>query len=388
MPIMRASAMTRLARLLRLGGTGQRDRSRAQTRLDRARAAAVSWKARAAELIARGEEQNARLAELQQLTLDLRARIASGRRETPSVDLARSIFAHRLRTLPARARIPPAPDRERRFADVSPTYRTAVDAGPATRSLATPIAVDGITWWVPPRTGTERLPFRGILQTREVASGGIMLDLGANIGRMAIPRVVFGDVAVAYCAEPDPLNFACLAATVIENGLRGLVLPDQTAIGDHNGTVRLLREGSSGNFHVLTGDAGFSVSRDVVDVPCCTLDTWVDRLGIDLDAVTFIKVDVEGFERRVVAGADRVLSHPHIAWQMEIKPAGLRGAGDEPAALYDDLQRRFTHFTDLNRHAHGPRVRPIAELAAALAYIEPVGKTDVVLFSADVPRSG
>jgi FkbM family methyltransferase len=207
-----------------------------------------------------------------------------------------------------------------------------------------------------------------------------MLDLGANIGRMAIPRVVLGDVTAAYCAEPDPLNFACLVRTVVDNGLQGLVLPDQTAIGDRNGTVSLLREGASGNFRVVTDSA--SAKENIVDVPCCTLDDWVERLGIDLDAVTFIKVDVEGFERRVVSGAARVLASRHIAWQMEIKPKGLRGAGDEPAGLYADLQRPFTHFIDLNRRAAGARIRAITELGDALAYIEPDGKTDVLLFSA------
>ena len=33
-----------------------------------------------------------------------------------------------------------------------------------------------------------------------------MLDLGANVGRMSVPRVVLGDAMVAYCAEPDPVS--------------------------------------------------------------------------------------------------------------------------------------------------------------------------------------
>ena len=228
-----------------------------------------------------------------------------------------------------------------------------------------------------------RLPFRGILQTRDLTSGGIMLDIGANIGRMVIPRVILGDVSAAYCAEPDPVTFACLARNVVDNGLRGLVLPDQTAIGDRNGTVRLLRTGSPGNFHVV---AESPASADVVEVPCCTLDTWIERLQIDLDAVTFVKVDVEGFEGRVIAGAERVLHCPHITWQVEIKPAGLRAAGHEPDELWRHLQDRFTHFIDLNRRAAGPRVRSVADLPDAMRYIEPDRKTDILLFSASGGR--
>ena len=66
---------------------------------------------------------------------------------------------------------------------------------------------------------------------------------------------------------------------------------------------------------------------------------------------------------------------------MEIKPAGLTAAGDDPEDLYAELGRRFTHFMDLNRRAIGPPVRPAAELSAALRYLLPSGKTDIVLFS-------
>ena len=386
--------MTPIARLLRLVRRGDSPADQdAAAKLARARASAEKWKARADETAAHREQSDGRAAAMHQELRDARARADSLYRETPSVSLLRSTFAHRLRTLRARTDAAQSSRRETAFVRVAPGYAAALDAGTdGARSAADPVTVDGMTWWVPPGTGDQRLPYRTILQTREVSSGGIMLDLGANIGRMAIPRVVLGDVTAAYCAEPDPVNFACLARTVVDNGLRGLVLPEQTAIGDRTGTVRLLREGSSGNFRVVPAggapqDGAGRTKSTVVDVPCCTLDDWVERLGIDLEAVTFVKVDVEGFERRVVAGATRVLACRHIAWQMEIKPAGLRGAGDEPEALFADLQRTFTHFIDVNRHAVGKRTRPVSELREALAYVEPDGKTDVLLFTLSEPRA-
>jgi FkbM family methyltransferase len=177
---------------------------------------------------------------------------------------------------------------------------------------------------------------------------------------------------------------------VVDNGLQGLVLPDCTAIGDRDGTVRLLRAGAPGRFRVidsgppegrLVGRGEAVEGNAVLDVPCSTLDRWVTRLGIDLDAVTFVKVDVEGYERRVVAGASRVLGCRHIAWQIEIKPEGLRAAGDDPEELYRELQRAFTHFIDLNRRAAGPRTRAASDLPSALRYLDRTGKTDVLLFN-------
>ena len=98
--------------------------------------------------------------------------------------------------------------------------------------------------------------------------------------------------------------------------------------------------------------------------------------------VTFIKVDIEGFERRLMLGAERVLGLPQIAWQFEVKPSGLRAVGDDPAEFYRDLHRACTHFIDLNRRAVGGRVRPITDLPEALRYIEPDQKTDILLFTA------
>ena len=356
--------------------------------LAEARTDADAWKSKAAHKTASLDDLAARLKAIEGELEDLRARASIFRREAPSPAILRQSFAQRWHTFRARASAPQPVEREQRLMAASAAYREALETGAAGLGAETHrMSLEGLTWWVPVQDSVlgsgdewlekQRFPYHGILQTRELAVGGIMLDLGANIGRMAIPRVILGDVTAVYCAEPDPVSYRCLASNVIDNGLRGFVMPDQTAIGDTNGTVVLRRAGATGGFHVVPGA---TVSASMVEVPSTTLDAWVDRLGIDLDAVTFIKVDVEGYERRLVRGATRVLTKRHIVWQMEIKPAGLRAAGDEPSALYADLAGAFTHFIDLNRRAAGARVRPIAELAEALAYIEPRDKTDILLF--------
>ncbi len=377
-------ALMRVVRLLQRwrGSAARVDDGRG---LSRARAGAIKWKDRATALSGRARQTAAEMTELRGQLEAAHDRAATLHREVPSVALVQQTFTYRAKTLAARVALPASAQREAHLLARSDAYRRVV-GGELPRGPIHRMEAHGLTWWLPgrgARTHTPeemRLPFRTILQTREVATGGIMLDLGANVGRMAIPRLILGDVTAAYCAEPDPVTFACLARNVIDNGLRGLVLPDQTAIGDRDGTVPLLRAGASGNFRVLPA-ASANQGQRTVEVPCCRLDTWVDRLEVDLAAVTFIKVDVEGFERRVLAGAARVLACRHIAWQMEIKPAGLRDAGDDASALYADLQQWFTHFIDLNRQATGKRIRTIAELAAALQYIAPDRKTDVLLFS-------
>jgi hypothetical protein len=107
----------------------------------------------------------------------------------------------------------------------------------------------------------------------------------------------------------------------------------------------------------------------------------VERHQIDLDTVTFVKVDVEGYEQRVLDGASRVLACTHIAWQLEVWPSRLAAARGGATPLADMLARHFTHFMDLRRTIAGSRVRPIQEFRAMADELEREdGKTDIVVF--------
>jgi FkbM family methyltransferase len=282
--------------------------------------------------------------------------------------------------------------REQQFAALSVSYARAIEAPDAFAANIRVMTLDSLTWSVPllapddPDSVARYLkhqdfPYRAITQTREPAIGGAMIDIGANIGRMSIPRVLLGDATVAYCLEPDPLNYACLVRNIRDNGLAGLVLPDQTAIGARSGVVRLERAKSPGGHRVLAD--GATTKRETVEVPISTLDAWVERAGINLDDVRFVKLDVQGGEVDVLAGASRVLACPHIAWQIEVDAERLTKAGLGVDDLFRILRRHFTHFVDLNRLASGNRLRVVAELAEALAYVLEAGAggTDVLLFT-------
>jgi FkbM family methyltransferase len=307
-----------------------------------------------------------------------------------SPDIVRDLLPMRVRTLAARASLSDATARETRFAAVSDAYREALAAADAPVDELVRTDLQGLAWWVPvPRSvkgatrerivAKQRFPYRNITQTREFAIGPVMLDIGANVGRMSIPRVTLGDIAHAYCAEPDPLNYAALVRNIADNGLRGLVLPDRVAIGSSTGIARLRHAKFSGGHHLeRSGDLD-----GTVEVMCWRLDDWCERLKVDLDLVAYVKVDTQGWELDVLRGAPVVLSRRHIAWQLEVSPAALAQAGASLIQLYDICEARFSHFVDLSRHAEGPRARRTNELRQALAYLDrPEGKTDIILFNA------
>jgi FkbM family methyltransferase len=325
-------------------------------------------------------------------------------RRVLNTHVLRQIFDLRAQTLRARAAIPPPEQREAILREISPAYVAAVEQGlTAWGECAHRMRNRNLNWWMPvvrPRPNgpsaewiaKQRFPYRALTQTRELAVGGIMLDIGANIGRMSISRIVLGDVVAAYCAEPDPLNYACLVGNIVDNDLNGLLMPDQLAIADRDGAMVLRRADVSGGHRVLAGDADVPIATSetsrtkskggqFVEVPCLTLDSWLARLRVDPDAVTFVKVDVQGFEMRVLQGAFSLLARRHVAWQLEVDPALLAKAGTSLADMCTKVQQHFTHFIDMNGAMTGPRHRTIDELPEALAYIAGTrDKTDVLFY--------
>src|SRR5262249_20881715 len=223
----------------------------------------------------------------------LRRRLDARRQRARAMQPDQTVLEHILPLLPPA--LPPANHdgrdaRESAFAARSTSYRDSLAdtdrmPGPAER-----VVVAGLTWWVPVevdategiarRLGVRRrLPLAEILETRELAQGRAMIDIGANVGTTSIPRALLGDFNRVYAIEPDPLNYACLVRNIVSNSVRGLVLPDRVAIGDANGemTMRVRRSGT----HHLVARAEHVSEGERRVVPCLTLDTWVDRIGID-----------------------------------------------------------------------------------------------------------
>ncbi len=376
------------ARLTARGSEGETAEWRA--RLAEATAAAAQWRSRYVTLRTRAKERDARARDRQD---SLEAEVRRGVRRTPSVAALRQALQARIPLARRRAADAAARDRHARFAARSAEYQRALTASSPLHAEARELTIDGLTWWIPaPPTRSaaaiertllkQKIPYRSISQARDLAVGGVMLDVGANIGRMAIPRVVLGDFEAVYCAEPDELNYRCLAANVAENRLDGLVLPDRLAISDRVGSVSLHRGKMPGS-HRVVHDAG---EDRTTAVPSMTLDAWVSHHEVDLSAVTFVKLDTQGSEVHVFAGAARLLEQPQIAWQVEVAPWLLRLAESDPTTLYRILQEHFTHFIDLNADAEGPRLRPIGDLVSALAYLEreEEAHTDVLVYRASV----
>lgn len=131
----------------------------------------------------------------------------------------------------------------------------------------------------------------------------VALDVGANVGLWSRDLVQkFGKV-IAF--EPVGLFRDCLEKNVI--GPNFFISP--LALGDHDTTARMnITEGNTGHTHIDPGSIG---SGDITVVK-------LDNLGID--DVDYIKMDCEGFEYRVIQGAEQTIKRCRPVIVVEQKP--------------------------------------------------------------------
>jgi FkbM family methyltransferase len=168
---------------------------------------------------------------------------------------------------------------------------------------------------------------------RWVRPGDTVADIGANIGYFTarLARAV-GAQGVVHAFEPEPSNFALLEGNLRRNGLRQVRL-HAIALGAEPGRAELHTSEFNGGMHRL------------YDSVCCSgpaLAVAVERLddvlaGVELD---LIKIDVEGYEPQVLAGARACLrASPHLKIVSEYCVPSMLEAGTSPSAMLRELQQ-------------------------------------------------
>ncbi len=130
---------------------------------------------------------------------------------------------------------------------------------------------------------------------------GVFLDVGANVGSYTIlaAKVVGAKVVTL---EPVPHTYDRLVRHVLVNGIADEVSTHRLAVGEAAGVLKFSADRDAMNQVVGADYSGKSIEVEVV-----TLDALLGGRTSGL-----WKVDVEGFERQVLAGATRSLADPGV----------------------------------------------------------------------------
>lgn len=192
----------------------------------------------------------------------------------------------------------------------------------------------------------ERFIAERFLMQQLLAPGMSVVDVGANIGYyLLLFEHAIGPAGRVLCIEPEPDNLADLRRVVDANRLENvLVLP--MALGSRSGTAHLAR-GLNGV--IVTGGSSLSVPVGRLD------DIW-HQDGF-LDRVDFVKIDVEGYEGEVLAGAQNLLDERRPRIFLEMHPTMMQ-SGHTIGSIVSMLEERYAgnvRFYELPKC--GPRER-------------------------------
>lgn len=158
-------------------------------------------------------------------------------------------------------------------------------------------------------------------------AGETFVDVGANVGQLSLAaatRVTRSGRVIAIEAHPRICKY--LLGNVRLNGLT--IEVHNTAIGSTDGEIVFTDFRSDDmNFACATPPPGGAALR----VPVRALDSIVGNRPVDL-----LKVDVEGFEVALIAGAGKTISNCRCLY-IEDSELNLRRAGTSRAELYDRL---------------------------------------------------
>lgn len=183
--------------------------------------------------------------------------------------------------------------------------------------------------------GEEQEPRTIALQKRLLRPGDVSIDVGAHVGFHALVAArCVGPTGQVIAVEPQPYNADRVLTNSALNGLENIVVV-VAAAGAAPGSIELNNQKPSDKARLTALGAGVSDLPARFEVPLITLDQLAQRRG--LTGVRLLKIDVEGYEAEVLAGAAqmlRVTDHVIFEWLPDSDPAersriveALSGAG-------------------------------------------------------------
>jgi FkbM family methyltransferase len=134
--------------------------------------------------------------------------------------------------------------------------------------------------------------YESLLMLRNVNKDSVVVDVGANIGYYTL--LLAKVCKKVYAFEPDKICFEILLKNIKENKLTNVVAKN-LAVSDQIGKVKFIVDKDNfGNSRLGDGDK---------TILCDSLDNILkNEKQIDL-----IKIDVQGHEPQVIAGAEKII---------------------------------------------------------------------------------
>jgi FkbM family methyltransferase len=184
--------------------------------------------------------------------------------------------------------------------------------------------------------------YEAALLERTLRPGMTIVDVGANHGLFSLEAAHFvGESGRIHAFEPAPATRPLLQENLAANDLDGLVRVFPHALGAVPGVARLrVHHELSGLNTLAPEDITWNHARlhadEVVEVPVRRLDDHAAEHR--LEAIDFLKIDVEGYELSVLRGASGLLESRAVRRIMlEVGDVTCANAHVEPGEILEFL---------------------------------------------------
>lgn len=185
----------------------------------------------------------------------------------------------------------------------------------------------------------------------EFSPGSTFWDVGANIGIYSLYAALDPTVTV-YAFEPSAKTFANLYQNIDANLMGERVLPFCVAMADKSGVdfIHMMSSDIGEAGHAFATDIVFKgKTRPIHHKQAClgaTIDKAADLLGSP--APNYLKIDVDGTEELIIAGALNTLASSHLkSLLIEIDDAGSPAATRCITAIENCGMRRLPPRPDV-----------------------------------------
>ncbi len=153
-----------------------------------------------------------------------------------------------------------------------------------------PSALSATLWVNPLDRQSDEEFFRRYLRLSD-----LVIDVGANIGSLSIlASILVGEKGRVFAIEPHPKIFRCLLGNLALNRTKN-VDAFNVVLGDAEGRIHLSDDKSD--------DQNCVVREGGIEVPVRPLD----GMPVVAQAISLLKIDVEGYEKFVLRGAAKTL---------------------------------------------------------------------------------
>ena len=194
-----------------------------------------------------------------------------------------------------------------------------------------------------------------------VRPGDVLFDVGANFGHYAVTLAdAVNRACVVHAFEPFPANAARLRTNIRLNGMEDIIHVHPIGLSDTVGVGKMMTRADNSGAATLAVTDGAAVAAE--GIVLTTMDEFCKQEG--MTKVDFIKVDVEGFEERLLAGAGSTLQRWMPLVLIEFDPPKLIRAGSS----VDRLAARFHELNYSLWVADRERLVPLTELPRGQDY--------------------